>query len=254
MKRFEGKTFIVTGAGSGIGAATTRRLLDDGANVVAVDLNAEAAQKAADAAGAGSRVLVAACDVSDETAVDALVAKAVQQFGGLDGVANCAGVRGVGSVTDTEHKTWDLNMNVNLEGTFNTCQAFCRYARDAGRKGAIVNISSQAGMEGLPNRLAYVTSKHGVVGLTRAVAMDMGPHGVRVNAIAPGMIRTPMTEGMLADPGNAERIRRAHPIGREGQPEEIAAVISFLLSDDASFVTGILMPVDGGITAGAASF
>jgi len=255
LNRFEGKTYVVTGGGSGIGRATVKRLLDEGANVVVVDLDQAVAQKIIDAAGdSATRAMAAGVDVSDEAKVDALFTDVIEKFGGIDGVVNCAGIRGVGNIIDTSHELWDRNMRVNLEGTFNTCQAFCRYAVEAGREGAIVNISSAAGVEAVPNRLAYVASKHGVIGLTRGVAIEMAAKGVRVNVIAPGMVRTPMTEPMFAEDTNVENIRRAHPIGREGAPEEIAAVAAFLLSDDASYVVGAVVPVDGGVTAGAPSF
>ena len=254
MKGLAGRTYIVTGGGSGIGAATVKRLITEGCNVVGVDLDATTVQKVIDESGAGKRGRAVGADVSDPAQMTALVADAVKHFGALDGVANIAGVRGVGSILDTDRKTWDLNIQVNLEGILNTCQAYCRYAKAQGRAGAIVNISSQAGLEAVPNRLAYVATKHGVIGLTRSIAIEMAALGVRANAIAPGMIATPMTMPMFQDPANVAKIRKAHPIGREGQPEEIAAVIAFLMSDEASFITGAVIPVDGGMTAGAASF
>ena len=125
--------------------------------------------------------------------------------------------------------------------------------RQAQTQAAIVNLSSATGIRGVLNRLPYAASKYGVVGITQTIALELGPFGVRVNAVVPGMIRTPMTAPMFEDPENVKRICAAHPIGREGQPEEVAAAIAFFLSDDASFITGVALPVDGGSTAGIAS-
>jgi NAD(P)-dependent dehydrogenase (short-subunit alcohol dehydrogenase family) len=250
MKRFVDGAAVVTGGGSGRGEAVVHGLFAEGASVVVVDANEAAAKRVTDRPGAEGRAHSVALDVTDRARVDAVMTEAADRFGRLDILVNCAGIRGVGSVMDVEPNAWRRVHAVNLEGTFNTSQSFARLASKAGRPAAIVNISSMAGIMGIPNRASYVSSKHAIVGLTREMAMEVGQLGIRVNAVAPGMIRTPMTEVMFQDPEDERRIRASHPIGREGRPEEVAAAILFLASDQASFVTGVILPVDGGYSAG----
>jgi meso-butanediol dehydrogenase / (S,S)-butanediol dehydrogenase / diacetyl reductase len=157
-------------------------------------------------------------------------------------------------VLDVDPGDWQRALAVNLGGTFNMCQAFARVVTQAGGKGAIVNMTSAAGIRGVPNRVGYAASKFGVVGITYTMALELGPFGIRVNAVAPGMIRTPMTAPMFVDPENARAIAASHPIGRAGEPGEIATTIAFLLSEESSFVTGIVLAADGGKTVGIPTF
>jgi meso-butanediol dehydrogenase/(S,S)-butanediol dehydrogenase/diacetyl reductase len=249
MKRFEGKIVLVTGAGSGIGAACVRRLFGEGATVIAVDVSEEAVNGIVSEFGDSDRIQGVTLDVRDRNAAIQVVVDARKRFGALNGLINCAGIKGVGSIVDVEPDNLHLVIAVNLEGTINMCQAYVQAVKDDKDARAIVNISSGAGILGVANRLPYVASKFGVSGVTRSMSPELGPFGIRVNAVAPGMTKTPFTEYMLKDPAAVERVKAAHPIGRMGEPEEIAAVIVFLLTDDASFMTGAIVSVDGGQTA-----
>jgi meso-butanediol dehydrogenase / (S,S)-butanediol dehydrogenase / diacetyl reductase len=248
MKRFEGRVVVVTGAASGIGAACVRRLFTEGATICAVDVT----QKGVDAIVAeygDGRVLGTSLDVRDRNATAAFVSRVRGSLGHLNGLINCAGIKGIGSIIDVEPEAYEGVMAVNLTGTINMCQAFVGAVQHDEGPRAIVNISSGAGILGVPNRLPYVASKFAISGITRSMAPELGPLGIRVNAVAPGMTKTPFTEYMRQDPAAVERYNAAHPIGRMGEPEEIAAVIVFLLTDDASFMTGSVVSVDGGQTA-----
>lgn len=250
MGKVEGKVVIVTGAASGIGLATAKRLLADGATVVGADLS--------DAPGdLGDRWIYVATDVTDEAAVAALVAAAVEAGGRVDGVVTAAGVAGGGLAHQVEAEEWHRVIGVNLTGTFFVAkrviaQLLAQEPVD-GERGSVVTIASIEGLEGTAGGSAYNASKGGVVLLTKNLAIDYGPSGIRANTICPGFIQTPMTgalfemEGMAAV---AEGYLLEHALRRYGQPEEIAAAARFLLSSDASFVTGHALVVDGGYTAG----
>ena len=252
MAVHEGRTVVVTGAASGIGLATARRLLADGATVVGAD-RADAPKEPTDEARWRFRPM----DITDEAAVQALVAEAVDAGGRLDGVINAAGVAGGGLAHALDLAEWERVISINLTGTFLVAkhaiaQMLTQQLVD-GERGSIVTLASVEGLEGTAGGSVYNASKGGVVLLTKNMAIDYGPSGIRVNAICPGFIDTPMTADLFGITGLeevAEGERLEHALRRFGRPEEIAAVAAFLVSTDASFLTGAAIPVDGGYTAG----
>ena len=245
--RLAERVALVTGGASGIGAACVKRFASEGAIVIGLDIDA-VPEREWSARGATRFV---AADVRDEDAIRTVVSSVLQEQARLDIVVNAAGVEGIGTVIDIDRQEWERVIGVNLTGTFLVCKHVLPVMVAAGG-GTVVNLSSVEGLEAIQSQPAYSASKGGVVLLTRNLAIDFGSAGVRVNCLCPGLVRTPMTE-MLFDPAIAEirdRFIAQHMLGRAGRPEEIAAAALFLASDDASFVTGHALVVDGGFTAG----
>ena len=253
MRGLTGKNVIVTGAASGIGHATTIRLLEEGVNVVAADI----AALSAPAVSGGGAWHGTSVNVREEESVSRLVDEAASSFGRIDGLVNAAGVAGGGAVHMVDAEEWDRVVGVNLFGTFLTARAVLARMLEQepvdGSRGSVVTIASVEGIEGTAGGSAYSASKGGVVILTKNMAIDYAGRGIRVNTICPGFIDTPMTQGIFGMPGMErarEEIAREHKLARFGEPEEIAAAAAFLLSSDASFITGHALVVDGGYTAG----
>lgn len=258
MGRLDDKVAIVTGAASGIGQATVEKFLAEGARVLATDSNEEGLRNLTESVGEG-KVRLSTCggSVADRENVDSIVAECTSKFGHLDIVVNSAGItpRYLPPEMDFEQR-WDAVMDINAKGTLLMCHAAVEQMRQSGNGGAIVNLGSIMSLVSYPNSLPfsdgfnpYPQSKGTVLQLTRDMGIRLAPENIRVNAVCPGFVYTALTESITETPDVHETMKALHPMGRLAEPAEIANVIAFLASDEASFVTGAAWTVDGGYTA-----
>lgn len=258
--RFAGKVIIITGAGSGIGLATAKRFAEEAAHVMAVDIDQPSLEALAyEFKSAGRECATYLGDISRGDDVEAFVAATVEKFGRLDFLFNNAGVELIAPLDETGDRQWDHVMGTNLRGTFLVCRACIPHIKAAGG-GVIINNASDAGLRGIRVNAAYSSSKAAIIHLTRSMALDYGAFNIRSNCICPGCIRTPLCERFNAEVGARhgrtgedvlqEFVQANIPMLRVGLPEEVASVVSFLCSDDGRYISGAIIPVDGGLTAG----
>ena len=242
IRRLEGRVAIVTGAAGGIGLATAKRLHDEGAMVLGADINAEILERATDFGGSGCIT-----DVGDAASILATVERAIALFGKIDILVSNAGVTAPGAFLDYRLEDFERVLRINLHSAFICGQAVAKHLVARGAPGAIVNMSSVNGVLALPNQTAYVTSKGGLNQLTKVMAISLAAYGIRVNGVGPGTIVTEMSRArVLATEASRNRILSRTPLGRPGEAEEIASIVAFLASDDASYMTGQTVYADGG--------
>ena len=237
---------IVTGAGSGIGAATARALAARGDKVVCADVRLDAAQQTAEGL---ADAIAFEVDVTSGAACERMVEAAVERYGDVNTVVTCAGIEKHGAGQDFAEEDFDRIIDVNLKGTWLAARSAVRAMIKAGHGGTVVMIGSINSIVGNPGASAYCASKGGVLMLGRTLALDWAPYGIRVNVVGPGVVNTPMSARSLADPEKRAKMMEKTPLGRPAPPEEIASVIAFLTSDGSAFMTGAYVPVDGGTLA-----